>query len=141
MIKKTVTYVDYDGNERTEDHFFNLNKAELTELEMSELGGLRARLDKMVRDRNAPAIMATFKDILHRSYGIKSLDGRRFEKRDRDGHEHWDDFVQTEAYSEIFMELCTDAEAAADFVAGVLPKQLGEEARAEFKKNVDALNA
>ena len=118
MLKKTVTYTDYNGVERTEDFYFNLTKAELTEMELSTEGGLEAMIRKIVAEKNAPAIIKIFKELVLKAYGEKSPDGRRFIKNDevRDG------FAQTEAYSEIFMELATDADAAAAFVNGITPK-------------------
>lgn len=118
MLKKTVTYTDYNGVERTEDFYFNLTKAELTEMELSTEGGLEAMIRKIVAEKNAPAIIKIFKELVLKAYGEKSPDGRRFIKND----EVRDAFSQTEAYSEIFMELATDADAAAAFVNGITPK-------------------
>lgn len=118
MLKKTVTYTDYNGVERTEDFYFNLTKAEITEMELSTEGGLETMIRKIVAEKNAPAIIKIFKDLVLRAYGEKSPDGRRFIKND----EVRDAFAQTEAYSEIFMELATDADAASAFVNGITPK-------------------
>lgn len=118
MLKKTVTYTDYNGVERTEDFYFNLTKAEITEMELSTEGGLEALIRKIVAEKNAPAIIKIFKELVLKAYGEKSPDGRRFIKND----EVRDAFSQTEAYSEIFMELATDADAAAAFVNGITPK-------------------
>ena len=120
MIKKTVTYTDYNGNERTEDFYFNLSKAELTEMEYEQEGGLQVMLEKIVKERDNTKIMKIFKDIVLRSYGEKSADGKRFIKND----ELREAFSQTEAYSEIFIELASNAEAASNFINGVVPKQL-----------------
>lgn len=124
MYKMTVKYEDYDGNLREEDHWFHLNEAELTQLNLSYVGGMEKRLDRIVKSKNTPEIMRIFKDIIRRSYGIKSDDGRRFIKSD----EIYVDFEQTEAYSKLFMKLCTDSKAAAEFVNGIMPKNLAEEA-------------
>ena len=117
MLKKTVTYTDYNGVERTEDFYFNLTKAEVTEMELSTDGGLEAMIRKVVSEKNAPAIVKIFKALVLKAYGEKSPDGRRFIKND----EIRDAFSQTEAYSDIFMELATDADAAAAFVNGIIP--------------------
>lgn len=130
MLKRTITYTDYNGLERTEDFMFNINKSELTTLEMTELGGLRQRLQKMIDGKDAPEIMKMFREILHMSYGEKSLDGRRFMKSD----EISTAFEQTEAYNIIFMELCTDAKAAADFISAVLPSDLQQAAKEASKE-------
>jgi hypothetical protein len=117
MLKKKITYVDFDGNERTEDFYFNLTKAEVAEMEMSAEGGLAKSLEKIVADKDAKRIMETFKDLILRSYGEKSPDGKRFVK----SQELRDSFAQTNAYSELFMELATKADMAAAFVNGILP--------------------
>lgn len=120
MIKKTITYTDYDGVERTEDFYFNLSPAEITEMEMGTEGGLQKMIDQIIQTKDSKKIIELFKDIILRSYGEKSADGRRFQKR-RDGHALAEDFAETEAYSTLFMELATDADAAAKFISGVVP--------------------
>lgn len=117
MLKKTMTYTDYDGNERTEDFYFNLTKAEVTEMEMSHTGGMVKLLEKIVAEQDVKRIIEIFKDLILRAYGEKSADGKRFVKN----QELRDSFAQTEAYSDLFMELATDAEAASAFVNGILP--------------------
>ena len=117
MIKKTMTYTDYDGNQRTEDFYFNLSKAELTEMQLSTDGGLGEMLKKLIGTRDGKRIVEFFKDFVLRSYGEKSPDGRRFIKN----QELRDSFSQTEAYSDLFMELATSDDAAAIFVNGVIP--------------------
>lgn len=131
MLKKTVTYTDFDGNERTEDLYFNLTKAELMELQMSEIGGLEKRLRGIIMAQNGVEIMKFFKDIFLNSYGVKSPDGRRFIKNE----EVKADFEQTEAYSQLFMELVTDADKMADFIKGVIPADLADQVDEEMKKN------
>lgn len=120
MFKKTINYTDFDGNERTEDFYFNLSKAELTEMELSSDGGMEKLINKIIAEQDNKRIIAIFKDLILRSYGEKSLDGKRFIKT----QELRDSFEQTEAYSELFMELATDADAAAAFVNGILPAGL-----------------
>jgi hypothetical protein len=117
MLKKTITYTDYNNNVRTEDFYFNLTKAELTEMEMSIEGGLTNVLEKMIAEQNVGKLMEAFKNLIIKSYGEKSLDGRRFMKSDQITQS----FTQTEAYSELFMELATNAEMAAAFVNGIVP--------------------
>lgn len=117
MLKKTFTYTDYNGVERTEDFYFNLSKAELMEMELSTTGGLAEMINKIVAAQDAPAIVKIFKELVLKSYGQKSADGRRFIK----SKELADEFAQTEVYSQLFMELATDADAAAKFVNGIVP--------------------
>lgn len=123
MLKKTITYTDYNGEERREDFYFNLNKAEIMEMQMSTTGGLDELIKRIVDAKDAPAIIKIFKDLILKAYGEKSADGRLFEK-ERDGKRLADSFAQTEAYSILFMELATDADAAAKFVNGIVPSDM-----------------
>lgn len=118
MLKKTITYTDYNGNERTEDFYFNLTKAEIMEMEMSTTGGLAEMIKRIVAAQDAPAIIKVFKELILKAYGEKSPDGKKFIKSE----ELSNSFAQTEAYSQLFMELATNADAAADFVNGITPK-------------------
>jgi hypothetical protein len=122
MLKKTIKYTDYNGVERTEDFYFNLSKAELTEMEMSVQGGFAEKINRIVAAEDAPSIIETFKDLILKSYGEKSEDGKRFIK----SKELSEIFAQTEAYSELFMELATDSEAAAAFVNGIVPVNMAQ---------------
>ena len=119
MLKLTRTYEDYNGNSRTEDFYFNLTQAEVIEMEVSVDGGLVEYINRIVAAQNGREIIALFKDLVLRAYGEKSADGKRFIKN----QEIRDAFSQTEAYSDLFMELATDAKAAADFVNGIVPAQ------------------
>ena len=118
MLKKTMTYTDYDGNERTEDFYFNLTKAEITEMEMSHDGGLVKLIEKIVAEQDVKRIIEIFKDLILNAYGEKSADGRRFIKN----AEIKEAFSQTEAYSDLFIELASNADAAAEFVNGIIPQ-------------------
>lgn len=120
MLKKTITYVDYNGNERVEDFYFNLTKAEATEMELSVEGGLTKKLEDIVNSQNNKEIITLFKEIILKAYGEKSQDGKRFIKSE----ELSEAFSQTEAFSELFMELALDEKAAADFVNGILPANI-----------------
>ena len=120
MLKKTITYTDYNGTERTEDHYFNLTKAELMEMEMSTSGGLAEMIQRIVAAQDAPAIIKIFKELILSAYGQKSPDGKRFIKN----QELREEFAQTEAYSQLFMELATDDKAAAAFITGIIPNDI-----------------
>lgn len=117
MVKKTITYTDYDGTERTEDFYFNLSEAEITEMQLSVEGGMRGYIEKIVAAKSQLELVKLFKDILLRSYGKKSLDGRLFVKNEANTAE----FVASPAYSIIYMELVTDTAAATKFVNGLIP--------------------
>lgn len=128
MFKKTITFVDYDGVERTEDFYFNLNRAEVVMLEASMNGGISKFLEKAVAEKNAKAIMEAFKNILRTAYGVKSNDGRRFMKSDEISR----DFEETTAYEELFMLLVTDPDEAGRFIKAVMP---------DMSKDADKLKA
>lgn len=123
MVKKTITYVDYNDNERTEDFYFNLSKAELMEMELSISGGLTEKIQGIIAAQDTPAIIKIFKELILKAYGQKSPDGKRFIK----SQEIQDEFSQTEAYSQLFMLLATDEKEAADFVNGIIPQDLPKE--------------
>lgn len=125
MLKKSITYTDFNGVEVTEDFYFNLTKAELIELEMAHEGGLSESLKKIVAAEDGKRIMEEFKNIILKAYGEKSLDGKKFVKSQhlRDG------FESTEAYSELFVSLVTDPEAAAEFISGIMPQDLMTQAQ------------
>lgn len=119
MLKKTIAYTDYDNNDRKEDFYFNLNKAEVVELQLGTIGGLTKTLEKIVQEKDSSRLIEYFKSIIMKAYGEKSPDGRRFIK----SKELCEAFSQTEAYSNLFMELAGDAKAAAEFIDGILPKE------------------
>ena len=124
MLKKTITFTDYNGQTRTEDHYFNLNKAEVIEwLVTTGDYTIDSVFEQMSKKMNARGIMEAFRDLIYRAYGEKSLDGRRFIKTP----EVKANFMETEAYSVLFTELVTDDKAAADFFNGIIPKDLGAE--------------
>lgn len=124
MLKKTITYENFNGEEVSEDFFFHLSKAELVELEMSHDGGLSAALERIVAAEDTKSIIAEFKNIILSAYGQKSLDGRRFVKN----QDVRDEFESTEAYSTLFMELVTNTDAAVVFINGIIPAGMAEEA-------------
>lgn len=124
MLKKTITYTDYNGVERTEDFYFNLSKAEIMEMELGVSGGYAEMLKSIVNANDAPTLIKIFKDLVLRAYGEKSADGKRFVKSDAISEA----FSQTEAYSILFMELATNADEAAKFVNGIVPSDLSQKA-------------
>lgn len=130
MLKRTITYEDYDGNIRTEDHLFHLTEAELTMLEMSEKGGYQKKLEGIIQERDSAAYISFLKELIEKSYGKKSPDGKRFIK----SREIFEEFSQTEAYSQLFMDLCTDDDIGMAFVLGILPKSLSEKVKEEMDK-------
>lgn len=126
MIKKTIKYTDYDDVERSEDFWFNLSKSELMEMNFSKEGGMEKVLRRIIDTQDMKGLIDVFQDIIMRSYGEKSDDGKRFVKI-RDGHRLAEDFAQTPAYDELYMELATDDKAAAEFINGLIPKSLAKE--------------
>lgn len=120
MLKKTITYTDYNGLERTENFYFNLSKAEIAEMELTTVGGFAEMIQRVVDAQDQAAIVKIFKDLILKAYGEKSEDGKRFMK----SNEISTAFAQTEAYSILFMELATDADSAAAFVNGIIPSDV-----------------
>lgn len=117
MLKKSITYTDYDGNERTENFWFNLSKAECMEMELSTSGGMQQLIEKIISEKDQAQLVKMFKEIILKAYGEKSPDGKHFFK----SPEISAGFASTEAYSELFMELATNSEAASEFMNAVLP--------------------
>lgn len=123
MLKKSITYENFDGDMVTEDYYFHLSKADLIELEVSKEGGLQKWLETIVRANDGAQIMAEFKKIVLASVGQKSADGKRFIKTP----EFREEFAASEAYSALFMEIVYDPSKAAEFVNGVVPHGLRDE--------------
>lgn len=124
MLKKTVTYIDYNSTERTEDLYFNISKAELAEMELGVTGGFSEMMKKIVAAQDVPSIVKIVKDLILKSYGEKSSDGRRFIK----SPELSEAFSQTEAYTEVFLDLVASAENMADFVNAIIPSDISRKA-------------
>lgn len=131
MLKKTIKYVDYNGVEREEDFYFDLSKAEITEMELSQDGGMSNLIQKIVNAKDMPSLIKIFKQLILKSYGVKSADGRRFIKSEQLSTE----FTQTPAYSELFMELATDEKAAANFINSIVPQEIAEKSKELAAKN------
>lgn len=120
MIKKTVTYEDYNGNERTEEFAFHFTKTEILEMETSEIGGMSTRISRIIAAQDTPELIKLWKEFVISAYGEKSADGRRFQKTP----EIAKNLYETEAYSKIFMELATNTDAAIEFIKGVMPADM-----------------
>lgn len=121
MLSKNIKYTDYNGVEREEAFLFNLSKAELMEMELGTTGGLADMIKNIVAAKDTPSIVKIFKELVLKAYGEKSPDGKRFIKVDENGQPLSRKFAETEAYSNLFMELATDADAAVKFVRGIIP--------------------
>lgn len=135
MFKKDIEYTDYNGNKRKEAFYFNLSKAELMEMELSTSGGFQQYINRIINAQDTPQLVKLFKELILKSYGEKSDDGKRFIKSDgiRDA------FSQTEAYSELFMELATNTEAATEFVNHVIPSDMAEKVE-ELRKGGELID-
>ena len=123
MIKKTVTYKDLNGKERTETFYFHYFESEIMDMEMSEEGGLAERIQRIIDAKDQASLLKVIKKFVIDAYGIKSDDGRRFNK----SQEVKDAFVECPAYSKIYMELLTNDELAAEFVNKVVPENMAEQ--------------
>ena len=137
MLKREIEFEDFEGKKRKEAFYFHLSKSELVKWMMT--GGeytMDKVLERLVKTRNNKEVMEIFEDLLHRSYGVKSLDGRQFVKNE----EEWNKFYQTGAYDVLFMELVGNGKKAAEFVNAVIPKDLAEEAQRIIDENPDAIS-
>ena len=130
MIKQTVTYTDYNGNERTEEYWFNLSKAELLRLETTTKGTFQKMLENAVASEDNYRIIEVFEDLIKHSIGMKTLDGKYFKKP----KEFVEDFMQSEAYSTLLFDLLQDAEKANAFIRGIMPSDLMAQAEAALPK-------
>ena len=128
MLRKVIKYTDYNGVDREEPFYFNLSKAEIMEMEMSTVGGFAEMVQKIVDAQDTPTLIKIFKDLILQAYGEKSADGKGFLKLDEEGRPLSRKFVQSEAYSVLFMELATNAEAATAFINGIVPADVANEA-------------
>ena len=132
MLAKPITYTDYNGVERTETFYFNLSQAELIDIQLGGKDGLYSnKLQKMIDNHDAAAIVATIKEFVLKSYGEKTDDGKRFIK----SPEISEAFMQTEAYSQLITELLSDDAKSSEFILGIMPQALREAAVAEMNKN------
>ena len=122
MLKKTITYVDYNGIERTDDFYFNLTKPEVVKMQSSVKGGYDVQLKSVAADLNGAVVMEFFEDLISRSYGEKSEDGRRFMK----SPEISKAFMETPAYVVLFEEMITDSNAASAFVNAIMPSDISK---------------
>lgn len=122
MLKKEITYEDFDGNQVTDILYFNLNRTEMIEMEVSYEGGLEAALKRIIESKDNKNLIGEFKKIILASYGVKSEDGKRFIKNDK----LREDFTQTAAFDALFMDLATNENAAANFIIGIVPKDFAK---------------
>lgn len=130
MIKKTVTYQDLNGNDRTESFYFHFYESEILEMEMSVDGGFAERIQRIIDAKDQPSLIRVIKKFVLDAYGVKSDDGKRFIKND----EVRAAFVESPAYSKIFMELVMDDTVAAEFVKGVVPAEMKDRVAAASAK-------
>lgn len=130
MLKKTITYEDFFGEERTETLYFNLSKAELIDLEVKTDGDFSKRMMEVGQSKDPKRILGEFKELLRVSYGVRSEDGQRFIKND----EVWEFFLQTAAFDYIYNKMCTDADFAADFLEAIMPQDIMQQYREETRQ-------
>ena len=136
MLEKVIKYTDFKGEEREETFYFHLTKADIMEMQLEVKGGLSTVLERITQTKDVPELIKIFKDLIKRSYGEMSPDGRKFIKNDQ----VWEDFKSTNAYSVLFMELAQDAKAASDFIRNVVPADLAEEVKKAEAKKISTKN-
>jgi len=133
MLKKTITFKDYFGNERTQDFYFNLNESELVDMNLMEDGGLERLIKNIIDTHDQKRLIEYFKKIVFDAYGEISADGVRFIK----SHELSVAFSQTDAYNKLYMELVSNADAAADFINGIVPPEIAKKAKEQSDKGMN----
>lgn len=134
MLEKKIKFVDFNGEEREETFYFNLSEAEIVKMQTEVKGGLSGIIQKIAETKDVPELLKLFEDLIKRSYGVKSNDGRSFIKNE----EVWNDFYFTNAYSVLFMELTSSADAASNFINSIVPKNVleaAENAKQEVAEN------
>lgn len=136
MLIKPITYNTYDGQKLTEDFYFNMTEAELMEMHLSTTGGMEQTVRRIIASHDQPTLFKLFKDLILKAYGVKSLDGKRFEKSEKLRTE----FEQCPAYSVLFMELVGNADKAAEFIMDIMPAELRDKAKEETEKFKSTLN-
>lgn len=123
MYKKTLKYTNFNGDEVEKEFYFYLSEAELTEMRFSTAGGLEKYIDRIVKEKDQKKMIEIFKDILIKAHGIKSDDGEHFYKNAQVTEE----FVSTQAFSDLYMLFVTNDEEAAAFINGIMPKKIARE--------------
>jgi hypothetical protein len=140
MIKKTIEFLDLDGNKVRRDFWFNLNKSDLAKMELVHGGGYEQFVKKIIEAKDTKRVVDLFDELLELAYGIRDEDGISFRKIAPDGHKYWDDFKATDAYSELFYDLISNAAGSAEFVAGMLPKELAATAKTTIQAEINRLS-
>lgn len=135
MLTREANYTDYNGVNRKEILYFNLEPSELMEMELGTTGGLTQMINRVIAAQDNATLVRIFKELILKAYGEKSDDGRRLVKSEAISTA----FSQTRAYSDLFMELVTDAEKAAAFVNGIVPEEIAEKAKEQQGQNVPML--
>jgi len=128
MLKERIKFKDFEDRDREMDFYFHLSESELSEMEMSKNGGLTKLLKRIIDEDDMEKLAGYFKDLILKSYGIKSNDGLRFEKSEEISR----NFSHTNAYNMLYMSLIKDADKAAAFVNGIVPKELRASASTEI---------
>lgn len=137
MYKLPITYTDFNGDTVTEDFYFNMTKAELAELQLSEAGGLDNMLSLIINERDVPTLAKYFKTLILASYGKKSADGKAFIKIDENGNPLSRQFSQTAAFSELYTSFLSEHgdEKLLEFVRHIIPSDISKAIdEAEVKK-------
>lgn len=119
MIKKTVTYVDYNGKEQTEDLYFNMDEAEVIDWVGETNGGIIWMIAEIMKLEDPIKILPMVKEMMLKSYGVKSPDGKSFIKSE----EVLQNFRYSKAFHEIRTELSTSSDALVEFINGILPSK------------------
>lgn len=151
MIKRTVTYEDFNGVTHTEDLYFNLTKTEMSKIVLEEakfdpdgnqdeesMNAFSDRLREIGRSGDGKKIIDMFEWLLKISYGEKSEDGRRFVKND----EVYEDWRYSASYDQFWQDLMlSETGDMVEFINGIIPADLMKAAEndPEFQSHRKAL--
>lgn len=132
MIKKTISYHDFEGDERTDDFYFSLNEVQFARINRMFPGGLQEYTEKIAKDKNADEMFRVIDILVSEAYGERQ--GNNFVKVTPSGQKLSDFFTNTEAYDNLLMELVKDDRALINFLAGCLPSNAKSRVEAELRK-------
>lgn len=125
MLKKTISYTDFNGVERTEDFYFGLLQSEIAKKSLETRGGIENKIQRAIDAKDMPELILIMTEFIDMSYGVKSDDGKYFKKSKED----LELFKSSPAYDKLYMELVTNTKSAIDFVNGIFPKDLMDKAK------------
>ena len=134
MIKKTITYEDFNGEKRTKDFYFHMNQVEFAKLNGEVPGGLEKRIQDIIANQDQDAMLRLVDLLVSRSYGERDDEDGGFTKIGKNGRPLYEKFVNTSAYDNLIIELIQGEKNIVTFLSGIMPKEVQARMDEEFKK-------